>query len=326
MRPHILVATDGKHGARGALRATKKLAEAWKAKVTVLAVLESSEIYSGIAPHELPTLPERFVPTGAEALRMRVRAQLIDTGADALGWDFVVEMGAVAPAIARAAADREATIILVGLRRPGAVERWLSRETVLRVVHLAHVPVLALGEVVEDLPRRIVLGVDFSDFSRRAAQEAARILVGGGELHPAHVAWVAAWEGDRVGREEWTEWEKTYRAGVEQRMEEFVSEIQRPAGVTVTPHILAGEPVRELLSLAERIDADLIAAGSHGAGFFGRIVIGSVSSKLVHRGERSLLLVPPIEIPAELEAVTATEMPAEAQVRPTAATVPPPPA
>ena len=107
-------------------------------------------------------------------------------------------------------------------------------------------------------------------------------------------------------------------------MEEFVSEIHLPPGVTVTPHILAGEPVRELLTLAERIGADLVAAGSHGAGFFGRIVIGSVSSKLVHRGDRSLLLVPPIEIPAELEAVTTTEMPAEPRAQPPASTIPPP--
>ena len=50
-----------------------------------------------------------------------------------------------------------------------------------------------------------------------------------------------------------------------------------------------------------RVNADLIAAGSHGAGFFGRIVIGSVSSKLVHGTRASLLLTPPADVPDELQ-------------------------
>ena len=67
------------------------------------------------------------------------------------------------------------------------------------------------------------------------------------------------------------------------------AEIVKAAGAgEVHTHILSGDPSSEILRLADDVEADLIAAGSHGVGFVGRIVLGSVSSKLVtERAARS---------------------------------------
>jgi nucleotide-binding universal stress UspA family protein len=108
------------------------------------------------------------------------------------------------------------------------------------------------------------------------------------------------WEKGNVERTELTEWEKTYRAGVERRLEEFATQLERPDGITVKTHLCSGDPGPELLRLAEEVDADLIAAGSHGAGFIGRIVLGSVSGKLVHGARCSLLISPPRTVPSDL--------------------------
>jgi hypothetical protein len=47
----------------------------------------------------------------------------------------------------------------------------------------------------------------------------------------------------------------------------------------------------------------VIAAGSHGAGFLSRLVMGSVSTRLVRGATRMVLIAPPRTVPAEVERV-----------------------
>jgi nucleotide-binding universal stress UspA family protein len=300
MPTKILVATDGRSGALGALHVARLLAERSGAGVEVIAVFESTNPYAVGSPLGIASLPPHYVRAAIDALRSRVRTQLTEIGTGPADWPVSVEMGSVAATIARAAAKQAPRLIVLGLRRPGALERWLARETLLRLIHLAPAPVLAVPENVGELPRRVVLAVDFSDFSRRAAREVIDTVAPDGRLHLAHVTWIPTWEEGKTRGPEWTEWEETYRAGVERRLEEFAAELGCPASCEVETHLLTGDPGSEILRLAEEVDADLIAAGSHGAGFFGRIVLGSVSGKLVHGAHCSLLIAPPQTIPAEL--------------------------
>ena len=57
--------------------------------------------------------------------------------------------------------------------------------------------------------------------------------------------------------------------------------------------VLRGNPSAAILELAEKTDADLIVAGTQGAGFVRRILIGSVATRLIRHSTRSLLIVPP---------------------------------
>lgn len=300
MLAKILVATDGKPGALGALRLARRLAERDGARVEVLAVFESTDLYAVGSPHAVASLPPHYLPGALDALRERVRAQLADVGAGAADWAVTVEMGSVASGIARAAVERDADAVLLGLRRPGAVERWLARETLLRVVHLASVPVIAVPEETGEPPRKVVLAVDFSDFSARAARAVLDVAAPGAQLHLVHVSTLPTREDGRTGSDEWREWERTYLAGVQARLDELSGRLAEDGGATVTTHLLAGDPGTEILRLAEELDADLIAAGSHGAGFIGRVVVGSVSSKLVHGARCSLVVAPPPAVAPEL--------------------------
>lgn len=299
MSARILVATDGKAGALGALRAAAHLAERDGASVHLLAVCEPVDVYPSGSAGVIPGLVSELTARSVAALRDRVGAQVAGLGDGAAEWTVQVEVGSIAPSVARVAAQLGAELIVVGLREPGSVERWLSRETLLRLIHLSHVPVLAVGEYAKDLPGRIVLAVDFSDFSLRAAREVMARAAAGARIHLAHVSWAPAKE---HGWAEAMEWERTYRAGVERRLEELATELRSSGDITVRTHVLTGEAGRELLRLAEQVDADLIAAGSHGAGFLGRIVMGSVSSTLVHGARCSLLIAPPRAVAAELKA------------------------
>jgi nucleotide-binding universal stress UspA family protein len=296
MPANILVATDGKPGAQGALRLARLLADRDRSRVQVLTVFESTDLYLADSPHAVASLPPHYFPAAIEALRKRVQAQLGGIGPGAADWPVVVERGPVARTIARTAAKGDASMIVLGLRQPGSVERWLARETLLRVIYLAHVPVLAVPESMDDLPRRAVAAVDFSEFSDRAVRNVIDLLSPAGELRLAHVTWTPPWDGnlhDRTERTERTEWEETYRMGVERRLAEFAAHLAPPEGVTAETHLLSGAAGEEILRFADESHADLIAAGSHGAGFFGRVLMGSVSSRLVHGARCALLIVPP---------------------------------
>jgi nucleotide-binding universal stress UspA family protein len=297
MTRSILVATDGFPGAMGALRVARRLAERDGARVEVIAVYEPITLYGTDPLAPASGVPPQFAIASMEALRDRVKAQLAEVGGPAIDWQVIGSAGPVSQAIARAAVRREADLILLGLRHPSTVERWIGRETLLRLAHLAHVPILAVAADATDLPARVLVATDFSDFSARVARAAAQWLAPGGRIDLAHVTWSPS-PGDR-----WdgiTEWQKTYRIGVQRRLDEVAESVKASGVGEVHTHILSGDPSTAILQLAEELNAHLIAAGSHGVGFLGRVVMGSVSSKLVHGASCSLLIAPPEDVSPEL--------------------------
>lgn len=298
MISRVLVATDGTPGAMGALRMAQVLAQRDGARVEVLAVYDPPLQFYGLeAAGMIAGVPSPFGPAAVEELKRRVEVQVAGTGVGASEWPVAVKLGAVAPTIARFAEERGAALVLLGLRPHAAVERWLGRETLLRVVHLSHVPVLAVPADAEGLPRRVVAAVDLSELSLHALRTAPELVAPGGELHLLQATWAPAAD------EEWAtmEWVKTYRTGVEERLQKLSAEIR--SATTLTPYVHVREstdPAHEVLRLAEEVGAELITAGSHGHGFFGRIVLGSVSTRLLHGAHCSVLLAPPPHFPAEL--------------------------
>lgn len=59
---------------------------------------------------------------------------------------------------------------------------------------------------------------------------------------------------------------------------------------SVTAEVMKGPPEKEIIDLATAWGADLIVVGSHGRGFWGRM-IGSVSNDIVHHAPCSVLVV-----------------------------------
>jgi nucleotide-binding universal stress UspA family protein len=311
MSMRIIVATDGTDGALGALHIADDLAKLHGASVEVVSVVEPLPVHSVVYAETMAMAKRDLEEAGLMAMQRTVRETVGAVVDDPGTWPVTVEIGAPAPTIVRLARDRGATLIVLGLGRHAVADRWFGSETALRVVRLAHVPVLAVPAGTRTLPERAVAAVDFSTFSHDAAGTALQILAPGGTLHLAHVF------RKPVGETAWVEgrnWTEVHRRQLEAQLEELAHRVESGHGVQVKTHFLEGDAARESVRLAETLGAGLVAAGSHGTGFFGRILVGSVSTYLVRSATRMVLIAPPREVPAELETnppATATRVPAE---------------
>jgi nucleotide-binding universal stress UspA family protein len=66
---------------------------------------------------------------------------------------------------------------------------------------------------------------------------------------------------------------------------------QRFPNASVTTVIEMGRAAEVILDAADRVKADLVVVGSHGHGFWGRSLLGSVSNAVIHHARCPVLVV-----------------------------------
>lgn len=294
MSPPLLVATDGTPAALGALHAARKLELRRGWPVRILSVVEPIPVFdTGFGT----TLPEtRIREDRRRALRSRVEEQIVSVGADPGAWNPTVADGRPAHRIVETARSLDARAILLGIGKHGLLERFLGSETLLKVIRLSHRPVIGMPGDAEDLPHRGVVAVDFSELSRRAALTVRTYLKDPGRIHLLHVMSGFDALPDAAG-----DWREAYQEQVRSRLRALRQELTVPDEWTVATAVRSGDPSDEVAAFVEDVDAGLVAAGSHGHSSLGRLILGSVSTRIVRRATGAVLVVPPEEPTAELE-------------------------
>ena len=71
----------------------------------------------------------------------------------------------------------------------------------------------------------------------------------------------------------------------------YVEKVAKAAGIEAESIVLKGDPAEKILNFAEEQNVDMIVVGSHGKGGFERLVIGSVSEKVVRHAKVPVLVV-----------------------------------
>jgi nucleotide-binding universal stress UspA family protein len=274
----ILLATHGGASADGAARVAGRLAHRWRGSLHAVAVVElfpllgTPPLDAGFGVGLVPS-PDDYAGL-VEAVGTSVASQLRRCGVD--GVPPQVRTGAVAPEIAAAARAMAADLIVVGLGPHGPIDRALGGETALELVQVAGSPVLAVPAGADTPPRRATAAIDFTATSIRAASAAAQCLVSGDALDLVHV---------RPARH-------PQQSDDGNRLRELASQLAVPSGVETVAVELQGDPARALLEYLERSAAEMIALGSHGYGWWKRLALGSVASKVLRLATRSVLVAP----------------------------------
>jgi len=135
---------------------------------------------------------------------------------------------------------------------------------------------------------RLLVAVDGSEPAQKAARYAADIAA---RFH-AHLTLVYViphllLPPDAYGLtvEEIEEEHRTYAEGL---LADEVAKLSAP-GLTVETQILFGSPAEAIAEAAQ--EGDMVVVGSRGRGAVARVLLGSVSDRLVHISQRPVLVV-----------------------------------
>lgn len=135
----------------------------------------------------------------------------------------------------------------------------------------------------------IVVGTDGSPGATLAVQRAATIAAGAGTT----VHLVTAVSGLAL-REPIASSARTQKVDLGVVAESVLARgarILREAGIEVETHAQQGDPAQVILDVAEELGADLILVGARGLTGLQRFLLGSVSTKVSHYAQTSVIVV-----------------------------------
>ncbi len=288
-----LLATDGSSHAGSALELLKRLPLPNATEVAILTVIPELG---------LPTYEEQH--PGAYAQLRKLQAKEADrtlAGAcDQLretGWSLRPEKrdGYPAQEILGMAAELPADLVAVGSRGLGRLKRYLLGSVSHRVVRHCSCSVL-VGRPGRDgqskpSPLRVMLAFDGSEPAWTALRSLASLPPGFPvELTVVHVmTLVTAFRMDVVQK-----LGAVFQAQEEAALAGLAKAAQplEGAGYQVKTELLEGDDASDvIINRARKEDADLIVLGDRGFGAVERFLLGSVTTKVVHHADTSVLVV-----------------------------------
>jgi nucleotide-binding universal stress UspA family protein len=145
---------------------------------------------------------------------------------------------------------------------------------------------------------KILIATDGSDYSKAAVEECCRTII---RPENADVLIVSAFEDTYAITAEpfaiSAEYYQKLAEGLNEMASGFVEDAEKTirecfpaADFAVSTEVLRGSPDQQIIEKAKEWGADLIVVGSHGRGFWGRL-LGSVSNGVVHHAPCSVLVV-----------------------------------
>jgi nucleotide-binding universal stress UspA family protein len=138
--------------------------------------------------------------------------------------------------------------------------------------------------------KRILVGVDGSEASEGAARLAAEIALRfGARLTLAYVVPRLLLPPDAYGLTN-EEVEQEHQAFAEKLLSTATTRLGEP-GVEVDTLVLVGSPAESLAQTAGAPDVGLVVVGSRGRGAVARMLLGSVTDRLVHVSPKPVLVV-----------------------------------
>lgn len=275
----VLVAADGSPPSLAAVGWAAREAALHRAPLRLVHVIAPQVMMAWSEPLTLPGFSEWQTTRGREILQ---NAEQVARNEGVHDVEAEMLTGPVISTLIDLTKD--AQMFVVGCRGLGALGRTLLGSVSSALVHHSHCPVTVIhgAEVRPDAP--VVVGVDGSPVSDRAVaiafEEAARRGVGLIAVH----AWSDAGVVDFPG----FDYAPLHQAECEVLAEKLAGCQERYPDVQVERVVAFDRPAPQLLMQADR--AQLVVVGSHGRGGFAGMLLGSVSSAVVHGAKVPVLV------------------------------------
>lgn len=282
----ILVATDGSKYGKWALGWVANVPWAQAPTVKVLHVVDTASLRAPFLAQPVMVGTERYIK--AEIARMEAHAKQTVRDAEAqlkslrLSGRVVTERGGVAATLIKQATSN-VRLVAIGSRGLDALDRFMLGSVSTYAIHHAACPVLVVKEAPRPL-RQIVLAIDGSAPSKKAVQFLLRSMrpwMDVPEQEPITVSIVHAMP--------FLKYPELREAG-KAMVEACATKLAR-AGYMVESVPRLGNPADEILTAAQGRKADVIVTGAKGLGAIGRLLLGSVSTRVVQHAACSVLVV-----------------------------------
>lgn len=147
-----------------------------------------------------------------------------------------------------------------------------------------------------NLRKKILVAIDGSPLSDKAAEEAVRMAAGNPSQFKCKIYAVLVLPNAQRNTftdfvpsrpiTETEEWEELRR-----RIFYVIEKDAAEAAIPLEVKVVYGEPAEELITFAEKEEIDVIVIGSTGKGFLKRKVLGSVSDKVARHARCSVYIV-----------------------------------
>lgn len=217
--------------------------------------------------------------------RQRVNDALGITVADQVARNLDVVCGPAAPILQQAMREQRPGLVVLGGKHHSALDRWLGGSTSLHVVRMAEVPVLITSGAPTAF-RRVLVAADLSVASGPTIGLAERFA----KLVGAELRVLTVFEPlpDLPGVASVDPHE--YFALAQETLERDVWPLVKTPGVE--KFVRHGHVVDTLTREAFDWRADVLVVGSHGKGWAQRVLLGSVTERLINNLPTSLLIAP----------------------------------
>lgn len=262
----ILLATDGSEFSSGAISEAIDLAGKCSSKLMAIAVVEANAEYASMAP-DMVEKEEARAGVDLELVKTRAAGDGVDcetavhTGDSA--WQIVVDE----------ARKNKAELIIMGRRGRTGMSRVAMGSVTAKVIGHAPCDVLVVPRDGADDYRKILVATDGSAHGEAAAAEAIKMAKKtDGSLIALSVA------------SSETETEEAEQAVLK------VKQMAESAGIACETQVSSGKNYIEIVEKAKEIDASLIVLGCHGRTGLGRLLMGSVTERVIGHASCAVLV------------------------------------
>jgi len=240
------------------------------------------------APHAGTEQPEQLNEAVRDAARSAVRDSLAETVPDEALHEIEVRTGRSVTVIRDCAHEMQAAMVVLGGKHHTTLGRWVGGSTAHSLVRTLDVPLFVTAHT--PLPvRRIVATVDLSDAAGPTilgAERLARLF--GASLHILHVVEPLPIIPDTPLQYNDDE---VYRRS-EEHLEQYVWPLIAHPGATRSTR--RGTAVDAITAEVAERGAEVVVLGSHGKGWVDRMLIGSVTERVLSALPCSMFIVPVI--------------------------------
>jgi len=280
----VLVPTDGSEAANNAAEGAVALAERFDADLHAISVLKDadypisvrSELSTELAEQATAVLDE--IASRANEIGVDSTTELIET--DAPVHQAIIDYGP----------EHDADIIVMGTHGRTGLNHLILGSIAERTLRVSPLPVLTVHGETDIHPEieTIIVPTDGSETASAAGTHAIQLAaLTGASLHAVHVINLVALSGEYGSGSVLQE----LRQVGQQAVDDIVRRGTEAGVQSAETAILSGAPSREVVDYATDHDADLVVVGTHGRSGLDRLLLGSVTEKIVRPAEMPVLSV-----------------------------------